>query len=259
MKPFYRNPTGLWQIYFKAQGYFQPINQCPFWYYESLVHVFHLKQSLFLQKSKFLYPNHKYFGGDWDLNLGCKKLAIVCLQSLVACMVILKVRLTEVLKFKTLFLKFISCKYSFLTCSCLTCEIQFYHFFCNEMTFFLVIFSRWKMESSENIRTFPLVANKVILQKSRREVSPVEQDSIDCKYLAYVYIFSKRKFSKVIKDTLCNFLVGMLQFKKKSFENMKKLPSKVVHNRPQMFFFSIASRPKTSPNIIFSSILLTSI
>ena len=36
-------------------------------------------------------------------------------------------------------------------------------------------------------------------------------------------------------------------------ENMKKLLSKVAHNHPN-FFFSIANRPKTSPNLNFCSI-----
>ena len=46
----------------------------------------------------------------------------------------------------------------------------------------LVIFSKWKMESSKNICTFPYVANKVIKSKSRREVSPLKKDTIDCMY-----------------------------------------------------------------------------
>ena len=32
---------------------------------------------------------------------------------------------------------------------------------------------------------------KVITYKSRREVSPVEQDTIDCEYLAYLKLISK--------------------------------------------------------------------
>ena len=47
------------------------------------------------------------------------------------------------------------------------------------------------------------------------------------------------------------------KLKKKQFdpENMKKLLSKVVHNWPKtFFFFSIANRPKISPNLIFCSI-----
>ena len=42
-----------------------------------------------------------------------------------------------------------------------------------------------------------------------------------------------------------------------SLENMKKLPSKVAHNRPKTFFFRIANRPKTSPNHTFFSIKLS--
>ena len=34
---------------------------------------------------------------------------------------------------------------------------------------------------------------------------------------------------------------------------MKELTSKIVHNRPK-FFFSIANRPKTSPNLNFCSL-----
>jgi hypothetical protein len=33
-------------------------------------------QPLFLQKTKPLYPNTKYFYWDWDLNLGRKELRI---------------------------------------------------------------------------------------------------------------------------------------------------------------------------------------
>ena len=40
-------------------------------------------------------------------------------------------------------------------------------------------------------------------------------------------------------------------------ENMKKKPSKVAHNRPPPFFFSIANRPKTSPNLIFCFIKMS--
>jgi len=39
-------------------------------------------------------------------------------------------------------------------------------------------------------------------------------------------------------------------FKKKKFdpENMKKLPSKVAHNRPQLFFYVLARLPKRPRN-----------
>ena len=40
--------------------------------------------------------------------------------------------------------------------------------------------------------------------------------------------------------------------KKIDTDNMKKPPSKVAHNQPN-FFFSIANRPKTSPNLVFCS------
>ena len=48
----------LWQL-----GYFRPNNQHPFWYSdsESLVHVFHLIQPLFLQKmSVYLHPKYLF-------------------------------------------------------------------------------------------------------------------------------------------------------------------------------------------------------
>ena len=37
-------------------------------------------------------------------------------------------------------------------------------------------------------------------------------------------------------------------------ENIKKLASKVAHNRPQIIFFSIANQPNISPNLIFCSV-----
>ena len=38
---------------------------------------------------------------------------------------------------------------------------------------------------------------------------------------------------------------------------MKKMLSKVAHNLPKICFFSIANRPKTSPNHIFCSIKMS--
>ena len=41
-----------------------------------------------------------------------------------------------------------------------------------------------------------------------------------------------------------------------ALENMKKLLSKIAHN---IFFFSIANQPKTTPNLIFCSIKIVSL
>jgi hypothetical protein len=60
---------------------------------------------------------------------------------------------------------------------------------------------------------------------------------------------AKRLKKIYIKKVLCNFLVRILWCfqKKKNFfcpENMKKLPSKVAHNRPQTLFSVLARLPK---------------
>ena len=68
VKPFfYRNPKLLGldrqfgQIHFGAFGLFSANS---FWYCESLVHVFHFHQPLFLQKTKpLIYQNPKYLFG----------------------------------------------------------------------------------------------------------------------------------------------------------------------------------------------------
>ena len=54
------------------------------------------------------------------------------------------------------------------------------------------------------------------------------------------------------------FLADVTISKNENFaaENMKKTPSKVAHNRPQIFF-SIANKPKTNPNLIFCSIKMS--
>ena len=48
------------------------------------------------------------------------------------------------------------------------------------------------------------------------------------------------KFFFFIKRALCNFLVWTL----KCPQNMKKLPSKVAHNRPRLFYFTVQPRPQ---------------
>ena len=61
------------------------------------------------------------------------------------------------------------------------------------------------------------------------------------KYLYSVQSFSSDATILKKKDIFC------------PWKHKKKTPSKVAHNGPQ-FFFSIANRPKTSPNLIFCSI-----
>ena len=82
---------------------------------------------------------------------------------------------------------------------------------------------------------------KVIIKKSRREVSPVEQYTIDRGYLAY---FEPKKITKnkiIIRYILCNFSVWTLQCLKKKLtffcpRKHEKKPSKVPQNRPNFFF-----------------------
>ena len=74
---------------------------------------------------------------------------------------------------------------------------------------------------------------------SRRAVSPVEQYTIDCAYLAKKKLKTKLFFF-YIKEILCNFFSAdaTILKKKKNFahENMKKPPSKVANNRAPIFF-----------------------
>ena len=92
---------------------------------------------------------------------------------------------------------------------------------------------------------FTWVATKVIIHKSRGEVSLVEQDTIkndSAAYLKFIIIFFGNNFF-FFTFILCNFLVWMLQYcflnlkKKLAYKNMKKTASKVAHNRP--IFFSV--------------------
>ena len=69
-------------------------------------------------------------------------------------------------------------------------------------------------------------------------------------FLPFSFINAKRKYGRYLVWTLqcfaCFFKIAFVF----ALENMKKPTSKVTHNRPQ-FFFSIANRPKISPNLIF--------
>ena len=86
----------------------------------------------------------------------------------------------------------------------------------------------------------------------RREVSPVEQDTIDYEHLAH---FEPKIFKKkFIKKILCNFLVQPQQyiFQFSIFfdtENMKKPSSKVAGNGPHIIFFQqcqpVQNQPKS--------------
>jgi hypothetical protein len=93
-------------------------------------------------------------------------------------------------------------------------------------------------------------------------VSLVEQYTIDCEYLAYFLPKKNSEKNKNYKrDIMQLFSADATMFFKKfqyffAHANMKKLASKVAHNRP-IFFFSIANRLKISPNLIFSSIKMT--
>jgi hypothetical protein len=67
MKPFVIEIQNFWALadklvgkFWGFGGYFQPNYQHPFWYSESIVHVFHYTNII----------STKIF--IWDLNLGCK-------------------------------------------------------------------------------------------------------------------------------------------------------------------------------------------
>ena len=82
---------------------------------------------------------------------------------------------------------------------------------------------------------------KVIIHKSRGKISLVEQDTIEnvsAAYLKLIINFLRKNFNFFFTFILCNFLVRTLQYLKKKFayENMKKMPSNVAHNRPPFFF-----------------------
>ena len=92
----------------------------------------------------------------------------------------------------------------------------------------------------------------------------VDQDTID--YVSTAYFEPKKVktnsnfFHK--RDIVQLFSADAtmsLKISKKFFapENMKKTPSKVAHNRPRLFFFSIANRPKSRPNLNSCSIKIS--
>ena len=71
--------------------------------------------------------------------------------------------------------------------------------------------------------------SKVIIQKSRREVSPLGQYTIDCKYLAYFE--AKKKIKKIFLQRDI-----MQLFSADATGHVFKLSSKVAHNRTKFFF-----------------------
>ena len=72
---------------------------------------------------------------------------------------------------------------------------------------------KWKLEVQKRGQSIT-IGTKVIIQKSHREVSPVEQYSIDCEFLAYLKFITKseRFFFTFFTFILCNFLVQTLQY-----------------------------------------------
>ena len=83
---------------------------------------------------------------------------------------------------------------------------------------------------------------KVIIQKSCREVSPVEQEKIDCEYLAHL---EPKKNSKKIQRMFYKKIQCYNIYIKNLFdpENIEKpLPKKFADNRPQFFlqYFQLA-------------------
>ena len=52
------------------------------------------------------------------------------------------------------------------------------------------------------------------------KVSPVEQDTVDCEYLAYFVPKKFKRIKNIIKEISCNFLVWMLRifFEQKTYQ-----------------------------------------
>ena len=75
------------------------------------------------------------------------------------------------------------------------------------------------------------------------------------KRLKKIFIFWEKNYKEKKKLILCKFLVRTLQYfqKKIAYENMKKLHSKVAHNRPKLFFAVPAWLPKPAQNYFFIS------
>ena len=103
------------------------------------------------------------------------------------------------------------------------------------------------------------VSHKVIREKSHGEGSLIVQDTIE--NVSEPKFFLKLFKKKIIffSFILCQKCFHRLKCFLKIFfahENMKKLSSKVAHNRPR-FFFSTANPHKTSPNLNFCSLKIS--
>ena len=110
---------------------------------------------------------------------------------------------------------------------------------------------------------------KVILEKSRDEVSLMEQDSIE-NVSKPIKFFEKNIFFNFFREKkclynfiLCNFLVWTLQFFHFVFyffclttKTWKNRPKKLLMIGP-IFFFSNANQPKSSPNLKSCSIKIS--
>ena len=71
----------------------------------------------------------------------------------------------------------------------------------------------------------------------------VEQYTIGFEYLAYFLPKNQKQFLYK-KDIMQLFSADPTMFKKNGLENMKKMPSKVAHNRPKCFFSVLPTGPK---------------
>ena len=97
---------------------------------------------------------------------------------------------------------------------------------------------------------------KVIIQKSRREVVPVEQYTIDCEYLVYCQPnrnLKKKRIRKNIKQILCNFLVQTLQSTCLRHQNLQNIRIQIPQIFCYEFFCLIKSRRNRS---VFTQLFL---
>ena len=96
-----------------------------------------------------------------------------------------------------------------------------------------------------------IAADKFIIKKLRREVSPI--------WGLFFHVFGGKKLFFFLERYIMQLFSAdatiFSKLKKEIFtpQNMKKTSSKGSHNQPPIFF-SIANRPKISPNHIFCSI-----
>ena len=99
--------------------------------------------------------------------------------------------------------------------------------------FFYCFLNCWITESQ--LTPKPTYRSKVIIQKSRREMSPIHKGL----WIFSLFLAKKKEKKKDIKEISCNFLVNLKYFF--APENILKSRSWLAH-----FFFRIANRPKKS-------------